>query len=116
MEARFEARETHFGGNGSSHPAARAANCRLPMLDGAQGDRHSRGIIEGARNCDKSRSAASRGVAQAASDDPRIERDHRGGDKYNYVFHSFVWLICSGEVLNVAHSAAGACAIDRMPP
>ena len=25
-------------------------------------------------------------------------------------------LICCGEVLNDAHSAAGACAIDRMPP
>jgi hypothetical protein len=58
MEARFEAQETDFGGNGSSHPAARAAHCRLPMLDGAQGDRYSRGIREGARNCDKSRSAS----------------------------------------------------------
>ncbi len=45
-----------------------------------------------------------------------LQRDHRGGGKHDYVFHSFVWLIRSGEVLNDAHTAASACAIDRMPP
>ncbi len=27
------------------------------------------------------------GVVEAASDDPRIQRDHRGGGKHNYIFH-----------------------------
>ena len=36
---------------------------------------------------------------------PRIQRDHRGGRKHDYVFHSFVWLIYSAEVLKDAHTA-----------
>ena len=28
------------------------------------------------------------GVVEAASDDPRIQSDHRGGAKHNYVFHN----------------------------
>jgi len=34
-------------------------------------------------------SKVSLGVAQAASDDPRKQRDHRGGGKHNYGFHNF---------------------------
>ena len=86
-----------------------AAHRGLPMLNGAQGDRHSRGVRKGARviaiNCGARQfldqllvaklhqpqpyrfaawlSKVSLGVAQAASDDPRIERDHRSGAKHN---------------------------------
>jgi hypothetical protein len=56
------------------------------------------------------------GVVEAASDDPRIQRDHRGGGKHNYVFHNFSWLICCGELLKDALSATGAGAIGDVTP
>ena len=55
-------------------------------------------------------------VLEAASDDPRIQRDHRSGAKHNYVFHSFDWLICCGELLNNAGFAKGAGAIGDVTP
>ena len=111
------------------------------MLDGAQGDRPSRCVREGARNRDKIADRVSfstscpvanfhqpqsyrfrligeiwLGVVEAASDDPRIERDHRGGAKHNYVFHSFGWLICCGELLNDAGFAKGTRAVGDVTP
>ena len=56
------------------------------------------------------------GVVEAASDDPRIQRDHRSGAKHNYVFHSFGWLICCGELLNNAGFAKGAGDIGNVTP
>jgi hypothetical protein len=56
------------------------------------------------------------GVVEVASDDPRIQRDHRSGAKHNYVFLSFGWLICCGELLNNAGFAKGAGAIGDVTP
>jgi hypothetical protein len=61
-------------------------------------------------------SKVSLGVVEAASDDPRVQRDHRGGAKHNCVFHSVDWLICSGEFLKKARSAIVAGAISDVTP
>jgi hypothetical protein len=61
-------------------------------------------------------SKVSLGVVEATSNDPRVQRDHRGGGKHDYVFHSFSWLICCGELLKNPRSATAAGAISDVTP
>ena len=55
-------------------------------------------------------------IAQAPSDDARVERDHCSGAKHDDVFHIFDWLISRRQFADSVFSRAATAAAGDMSP